>query len=294
MTHLIAYKIILLLTMSLIWGCSSGDGFRGGDNEEKPVAYSQNGFHNVEPSENTFVFKGTYNFIIRKKRNNKIICQGTATITRIGSNTATKGKAECDDPTFKLVKPEITIGGGDETEISVPFEELQKLDVDTRFSRISQKGNTRFIPFRPNFIGPVVQDVEKFSDIDFKENFQVIHETGDPENPREVGDGSIHAKVLESGISYQPVGHDKTYDNVIRYQLNAEGFSTLSAPADIGLYDVYEMYYSTKPIVILNVHIESDISDFEYGKANSVLGDWAFGALVIDLDLIKFQTKPDE
>jgi len=294
MKHTMTLKLSTLLLIGLTMGCSSGDGFRDGEIEDKPVNLNQNGFHNTDNFANTFVFKGTYDFIIRKKRNNKIICRGIATITRIGNDTATSGKAPCDDPTFKLVKSEITMGGGNEKEISVDYNEIKDLNIDTRFTRIKQKGNTRFIPFRPNFIGPVIQNMNEFSDIDFIEDFQVIHNTEDPENPQETGNGRLHAKVLESGISYQPEGHETTYDDVIRYQLNAEGFEDLSAPADIGLYDVYEMHYGTKPITILSVHIESDISDFEYGKANSVLGDIAFGALVIDLNLIEFTTTPDE
>ncbi len=290
MINLAIFRLVIIALASLTWGCSSGDGFRGGENERKPVSdHSQN----AVPEEDSFVFKGTYSFIIRKKRTNKIICSGTATITRIGATTTTEGLAPCHDPTFKLVQSEITFDSAGK-EIEVPYEEIERLGVDSRFSRISQKGDTRFIPFKPNFIGPIIQDMTKFADIDFKEDVQVIHDTGDPENPREAGNGVIHAKTLESGISYQPEGNPEVFDQVIRYQLNAEGFDTLSAPADLGLYDVYEMYYNTQPIVILNVHIESDISDFEYGKAKSVLGDIAFGALVIDLNLIDFQTTPDE
>lgn len=275
--------MLFALALAMVASCRSRV-FTEGENEKKPAL--GNPLYIPDSNErDVAVFHGVYDVTVRSRKTHEVVCEGTAQIEASLGNTVITGTVPCKTIGAK----ELVIGDGKKKEkVDLDIGTTKKEHLDTRIRRVIKDGDAEYSPYMPDLIGPIIQDPEKYKDIDFtQKDIRVKLKTDDPKKPYEYASGSVHVKMLGINQTYRPKNFPTTFTNVVHYQINSTDFDGLSDKSAAKIYQVYEHKWAVQPMRLLNVHIEGPVGDFEKSVFKGFLGNIvAFaGGLIIDMDL---------
>ena len=273
--------LAVLLVMSL--GCSSRKELLSGPIESKPNSIGSYKIFQDNLNEDIPLYQARYNFVVTKKNNGAVLCEGETTlITYNNMKVKAQGGANC-----KLSKDiDLSTIISDNIEV-ISFETVKKQQLDPRIVWITKYGNAVYEPYKPYIIRPIIQNMDKFKNIDISQalNVKILPQTSN--EPVKEGSGMIQIKMLEVGITYKPQDYHETFNNVVKWGIYANGFETLKTKADASLYKVYEYHWSTRPLVILKIHIESPLKDFRPGLIGAI-GDIIIGDICVDINIKEY------
>lgn len=188
-----------------------------------------------------------------------------------------KGQALCGSVTVDLAKmlPDITSSMGQLGALStVPGDKLVY---------IASIAGASFDPPRPILLRPIVRKPDGFKGLDKTSTHTVTakSETGETISGR----GSFRVEVLS--VNETEKIKDNTFDKVIHWRITREGFEGLSALNGL-LFDSWEWWFNTSPIMIPRIKIKGTIKDFIQASDPSVMG--VFGETVtLELVVLKYK-----
>ena len=161
-------RLVMVLSFATVLGaCSDGSVFEDGNNEKKGPSNGPSD-NNAFVSPDTLItnFHGFYNFYVRRKDSDNIVCQGDAEIISTSEGTITKGVAPCTDRILRAAGvTEIEFNDEGKGVIEMPIEETRKQGLDPRVVRVTKAGETTYEPYTLDFVGPVIQESTAYSDI---------------------------------------------------------------------------------------------------------------------------------
>jgi hypothetical protein len=189
-------------------------------------------------------------------------CSGDAQIV-IYSDMKIKfsGKLDCGSLVGKMDLDSMMKSGIAEQEV--------KMNAYPEFGRLTRQQNPvnlsdgpQFSPPRPLLLGPLFQNVSEYNNYTYGEASQVtmiVPGTGQTMTDT----GNFNIRVLQTQTSVAQ------FTNVIHWQTTAGGFNTLAQATPRGnffAFQKWDWYFSTNPIAVVKMVIESDPMDFPFGS----------------------------
>ncbi len=158
--------------------------------------------------------------------------------------------------------------------------------------RMPSMGVYKFNPPRPMLVGPIIQDTSSLQGYSEERDYIV---TGTKDGKAVEMGGKIKLFVLSIDQTYQPSDMKEPLDQVIKWEMDAEGFSK-AVPAETLCFERYEMWWNTRPIALARLIIENSASGFMaaeeskpgYLKALDKVSEYFLGKIRIELNLKKF------
>jgi hypothetical protein len=265
--------------IGLAWsfaGCRSSDEgiFKGGSSESKPSSSVGSGL--TESAE----VLGTFKFALRITSNSEAaVCRGEieATIKSDFTLDVPNGVAQCASIKIDLAKMLPKLTGGIDKIGGLSAGKGDKLIY------LASIGAASFSPPRPLLLQPIVRKHEGLKDFDKTSTHTLTVKEASGQTT--VKDGSFRVQVL--GINQTEQIKDQTFDKVIHWKISRDGFDGITALNGL-LFDSWEWWFNTNPIMIPRMRIKGNIKDFVEVSDESlkgVMGD----TVILDMAVLDYK-----
>lgn len=261
---------------ALLLACnSSQEGvFKGGSTESKPSSTAGSGL-TESVSE-----LGNFKFALRISSNSEaVICRGEieAVIKSNFTLDVPSGTAQCGSIKIDLGKMLPKLSGGIDRIGAISAGKGDKLVY------LASIGAASFSPPRPLLIQPIVRKHEVFQDFDKTSSHTLTVKEASGETTSK--EGSFRVQVV--GINQTETIKDQSFENVIHWKISRQGFEGISAMNGL-LFDSWEWWFNTNPIMIPRMRIKGNIKDFvevSEGSLKAVVGD----VVILDIAVLDYK-----
>jgi hypothetical protein len=280
---------LLAVLLAALAACNPNDDkvFKeGGNGESKPASTL------VAPplgqdatSETPATLAATVTYQVRIDSPGAQLCKGEATIQVYSDFTLKFPDAtlQCASMTLDLAAMlgSAPMGGG------AGAKDPGNLTHDGLVLSVKNLGRTTFTPNRPFLLGPIVQDASKYKG--FKRTTQHSLSGQDAKSGAPIsGNGTFTVNVIDNKAEYSNEKVGK-FDNVIHWEMTTTGFDGVAAANGL-IFEKWEWFWNTDPIMVPKIVIVGQISDFAVGPAGGT-GDQFIGTLTVNLVAKDYEIK---
>lgn len=283
-------KVLTPLAISLAsigsMGCNSSEEsiFRSGTSEEKPTSELTEKAGRIlgatsGDADARKVASATYG--IRLKSNSGArLCEGEVEFQIMSNFTLNFPQAE-----VRCLSMKINLGGI-LASVSAGASEDGGLKSDGKLISIKKIAGAEFTPPRPVLLGPIIQDIKKYTGMNMVTDHTVIAK--DSKGATIKSNGSFRVEVINEKTTYSNKYITKPFENILHWQISTNGFENV--PSQNGLlFRKVEWFFNTRPIMIPQINIVGDLGSFLQDGENGV------GALVgeFEINLIVMKHNTD-
>jgi hypothetical protein len=281
---------LMLGVMVGFCACNSSDEkvFKeSGNSEIKPTSILIPGPTVLDSQEATATIAATVTYDVRIVSPSQAeLCKGDAAI-----EIYTDFTMKFPDATLQCASMKLDLAGmlgAAPLQGGVGVKDEGNLKHDGKVLSVTNLGNAHFEPARPFILGPVVQDASKYKNFERTTTHTLTGQ--DPKTGGTLsGSGSFKIEVFDYKTSYSNSVLNEKFKNILHWQISTSGFKDI--PAVNGLiFERWEWFWNTNPIMIPKLTIVGRISDFIAGPAGGS-ADQFLGTLTVNLIAKDFKIK---